>query len=531
MLNISKTVAQYEQQDVRAAWEPPHGFDGLVEAEKWIVHGRKGSGKTTLVDYLRATNPDGSVVVVRPRFTEMYGVIKDLRSHVSDERLVARAVEQISEILLTLKAMKEQVQSRPQGPQTEVMKLFLRQNSLEGSATLVKAIGWLRTITENFKNVSELAELMGRMRKPGYWEATHVMRTIFSGRGNSQRLLICVDEVDEVGFSYSDEDRLIVSALINLCMRVNQSFLADGVAIRLLLTPPTELYSNAHLWGRDKANAKAFRLSWEDPEKLRNVVNRKIGLELGVRSRRSEGRRYSSASTEQTWARVFPKTIKNKNYVLEEAFVYGLRHTLYTPRSVLGVFQAVLDRARGRGWSLETIGHISTDEWSEVFQGAVEEASLDLAAATIDTYGLLFEGIQGVLDKFSGRPAIWTSETFDEFLAHCLSEGPVTRMNDGARLELEAVRKVLYEMGFVGYGAKNLSSAAGSRSFLLSFSYLAGGRGGRSRDLMVISPVFFDSLGIRPVDAVVIIPHSILSLRSELAKQIEGYRPSLNPRK
>jgi energy-coupling factor transporter ATP-binding protein EcfA2 len=53
MLNLTKSINKYDSKDIRMIWEEPEIYGELLEREIWLIYGTKGSGKTTLVDYLK----------------------------------------------------------------------------------------------------------------------------------------------------------------------------------------------------------------------------------------------------------------------------------------------------------------------------------------------------------------------------------------------------------------------------------------------------------------------------------------------
>ena len=51
MINLGRTTAEYEEKEIRVLFEEPENYQRLIRDENWIIIGRKGSGKSSIVDF------------------------------------------------------------------------------------------------------------------------------------------------------------------------------------------------------------------------------------------------------------------------------------------------------------------------------------------------------------------------------------------------------------------------------------------------------------------------------------------------
>lgn len=66
MVWISTGIAELEPDAVEDLWEPPMAFEDIDSLRTWIVHGKKGSGKSTIIDYWRTKDHHHRMVVIKP---------------------------------------------------------------------------------------------------------------------------------------------------------------------------------------------------------------------------------------------------------------------------------------------------------------------------------------------------------------------------------------------------------------------------------------------------------------------------------
>jgi hypothetical protein len=531
-INLSPDIAELEE-DVRLVWEPPDIFKDVFRDRVWLIYGRKGSGKSHLVDYLAKAKSGGNgtdgVIVVRSREDHLFKSVMAALAQVkmADERIVVENVASTLEFVVVALLMRRSIDLdgflRP-GSDREVIYDFLVQNVFHEGSILHRAVGVLSRITGGqFKIVDNLASLLAdNPLTRGFTDAKEALWRCLLEANPS--FIICIDDIDEIGFSFSRSDRLFVNALIVLMLRLNLEFAKGKRPLRVLLTSPSELFFHSTLWGDDWVETKTRCLRWTHHEGMQRIVNKRIAEQLSIKKNkpRDEYDIYSD-STPQTWNALLPVTVTNKLGRQEPALKYILRHTFYTPRHVLDLTDKLLHYMGEKGVTVEAAGKVSPYDWSIAFQEKVEEYSCNVVSSFLKLYGKIYDGLDDVLRAFSSKPAIWTRGNLASFVdRECLT---VTRRDPKKEYSGEALISKLQHLGFLGLGAKDLVCPPMVTAFNMRFSFLERLPNSRPWEIAAISPVFYDSYGILTPDHTVVIPHERLSLSNHAWQEVAQYKP------
>lgn len=529
-MQLGKAVAQYRKEQVQLLWEPPAGYDDFRVNQAWILHGQKGSGKPTLLDYLQFEVGDEFVSIIRPEEGELFRSLVPAILSTNSSRKNVDAISEIVEVLAYAEVMRQLVRDKKfdSGPWATMYDFLVHHRLLEGSV-IREALRYLQAATEGFsKPVSSLAGTPDKVDGPTFLQAKTALKKVLKGIDQDRAVLVCLDEIDESGFAYSEEDRIIVNGMLAFCVRSNTALQKEGLPLRFVLSLPSELLNHSEYWDSQKIRSFTYDLHWSDPKKLQNVVNKKIGVELKIHRRhpRFEGDRFSHEH-EQTWKRVFPELVESKLARTENAFSYVLRHTFYTPRNVLNCCQRMLDILHDRGHDpgAATVADLTSEEWSQVFQKGVEKYTLGLVKDVLNVYGKIYGNLEATIMQFEGRPNIWSQGALATLLRAHLSDGVVLNA-DGTRLVGDALLDALYKVGFLGFGSRApYSDHVPGTSLELSFAFLGVPERPRSWDFAVVAPAFYDYCHVKCAFGIPVVPHERLVLEPKHLLEIGSYDP------
>jgi hypothetical protein len=530
-IHLSKDIAELEE-DVRLVWEPPDIYQEVFKDNVWLIYGRKGSGKSHLVDYLGKDkskgNGDNSVIIIRPREDKLFPAVMSAISKVdsADERIVIENVASTLEFVVVALLMRRCIDLKGfllPSSDRETIYNFLVQNEFHQGGVLHKSVVVLSRITGGtFKIVDNLSALLSdNPLTKGFPDAKAALWRCLKKASTS--FIICIDDIDEIGFSFSQSDRLFVNSLIVLMLRLNLEFAKGKHPLRVLLTSPSELFFHSTLWGDDWVETKSRCLRWTHHEGIQRIVNKRIGEQLNIRKNnpRNEYDIYSDA-TQQTWNSLFPSSILNKLGRPEPALKYLLRHTFYTPRHVLDLCDKILDHLGDKGITVGQVDEISNYDWSVAFQTNVEEYSCNIVNSFLKLYGKIYDGLDEVLRAFTSKPAIWTRGNLTTFVDRAgLS---ITRRDPRKTYSGEALVDKLQHLGFIGLGSKDLVSPPMTIAFNMRYAFLERLPNNRPWEVAAISPLFYDSYGIIPPDRSIVIPHESLDLSNQAWQEVAQYR-------
>ncbi len=531
-VNLAKGISELENE-VEMVWEPPDIYDDVTNDNIWVVYGRKGSGKSHLIDFLKKDvgreQDKDSVFTIRPREDQLFQLVMTAINEVNydDERLILENIAASLDFVVTTLIMKEGCSVDgflSPASERETIYNFLCSNDLVEGSIPRKAIKFLSKLTGgHFKLISNLSEILNdNQDSKGFTEAKKCLWDLLENIHG--RYIICIDDIDEIGFSFSRIDRLFVNALIVMMLRFNFEFCRKHLPIRVLLTCPSELFFHSTLWGDDWVETRSRCLRWLHHDSIQKLVNKRIGAELNIKKNNpASPTDIYSDSTQNTWNKIFPTTIINKTGRSESALKYILRHTFYTPRHILQICDKILHCLGSRGFTIEDLSdaNFSKDIWNTVFREKVEEYTYNIDSSFHKLYGKIYDGIDDVCYAFQSRPSMWTKSALSNFVER--KNLKVKRKETGKVYSGASLITKLQHLGFLGLGTQDFMAPPMSVSFNMRFSFLEKLPTQRPWELAVISPIFYDPYGIRPSGNVKVVPHENITIPNSTWHEIMRY--------
>lgn len=515
-LHLSQDIAELEK-DIALVWEPPDIYDEVMRNNVWLVYGRKGSGKSHLIDYLATEKKRQAkrdvIAIIRSREDQLFKVVMTAINKASsaDDRILLEHVAATVEFVIITHLMRKCISL--EGfliPNSEKDKIysFLRQNKLHDGNILTKTVEVIKRIAGGeFRIVENLASLLeDNPLTSGFTDAKAALWNALKDEHNG--FIICIDDIDEIGFSYSNSDRIFVNSLIIVMMRLNIDFSKAKLPLRVLLTMPSELYFHSSLWGDDWMEGKSRCLRWTHPEGIQRIVNKRIARELSIKKSnpRTDNDIYSDSTT-STWDKIFPSTIYNKIGRSEQALTYILRHTFYTPRHTLDICEKIVRHLGEKGYTLSSLGNLAQADWSEIFQHEVEEYTGNIVRSFRKLNSLIYDGLDEVLHAFTGKPIIWTNKALSTYVRD--NDLTLTRKESKAQYTGDALIDRLQHLGFLGLGIRDPLM---DMRFKMRFSFLERIPTSMPWEIAAISPIFYDTYGMCAVNETIVVPHEKLGM-------------------
>lgn len=211
----------------------------------------------------------------------------------------------------------------------------------------------------------------------------------------------------------------------------------------------------------------------------------------------------------------------------EDTLSYIVRHTFYSPRTVLAICDDILTRLSEDNYTVENVSTVSDSDWTTYIQDSCLESSVDLSRSFFNVFSQLYNNIEDFVLAFEGRPNIWTKGNFLSFLQDNHWE-PICKKNDGhSPITGERLINLLYTIGFIGLGFHKKSYPLGGRNFETAFSFLKWTQK-RKYDLIFIAPVFYDELNMQPINGVVVEPHMDIKIDPNTYNLISNYHHKKN---
>ena len=232
-IRFSKEISELEEREIKYIWQKPDIYEGLKTDDIWLIYGRKGSGKSTIVDYLEKQNHDRKVVIIRPEEDDIFKeamttILADLSINaIKDERLIEEGVISTLEFLFLTKAadaILPNIERKflPPGSDLEKMYNFFVANQMNRGSIISRAIDIVCEISDSEKMsiIPNFARLLNK--KVGSVTFKEFKQALYGHlKSEDTKLLICLDDIDGIGFSFSPSDRLFVDSIIALGARSN----------------------------------------------------------------------------------------------------------------------------------------------------------------------------------------------------------------------------------------------------------------------------------------------------------------------
>ena len=350
-LDFGRWEAQHDK-DLKYVYVETDDFESLLLKIHTIIIGRKGSGKSALVQgiklkhlqkYEDIVEIDAGQVEFR-KLAESYKTLPRI-----EEFEFRRAIRNIWYHAMVTSLMLKVNDKRPDAdpalqPKFELIYKYLKKQ------------GWLKkTIYDLLIDVADsltqiLHKKMGEGEEPStfvrilanyplqhadfksaFWALTSIVK-------HSKGYVITFDNIDRYfdtkgkRYWYRQEDlkmlRYLFEGLIYAIYDLSAEEIADKLLIKALL--PTDKYEPLRLREADKIDQFVKRIFW-NKEGLREFICKRIALSLGIKDASGN----YSADPQKTWYKVFPRRIRNIHVNrIEDSFDYILRHTLYRPRDL-----------------------------------------------------------------------------------------------------------------------------------------------------------------------------------------------------
>jgi hypothetical protein len=346
---IGDPIAENESESVTEYFVPTAAYTEALESTHSIFIGRKGAGKTATLYKLSSelgADPRNHLCVVKPVDYEIEGILAMLRQELSRSEK-GYLVESFWKFLLyteLTRSINEEILSKPDyyGRTEGENKLveFVAQHS---TSITPEFSSRLEAVVERLRGLTELAE--GEARKLRISEMLHAeliskMRDLLGKVLTSKaKVVLLVDNLDKAWTKDADIELLsgLLYGLLSVSGRVSEDFRrsASGlkpVKLHFTLFLRSDIFAAMLHFAKERDKLPVRRLTWEDPETLRAVVEERFA--------RSST---SIDSPTEIWSRYFCTTVEGvpiRDYL--ESIVFP------RPRDIIYLVKSALHHAVNR---------------------------------------------------------------------------------------------------------------------------------------------------------------------------------------
>jgi hypothetical protein len=432
-LDFGRDDAESEKEFLERVFLQTKLFERVKSNKKWLVLGRKGSGKTavclTLLRQLK--NEKSYVSLITPanfsiatkeilnkgslntheaailswKFVFLVELAKYIVDAVTlrdgkDYSKWSESSKQVREFLVSSEGRYADWRDKARKTASEVSKVAIKVASVEASAERIK---------EN-QEASALRDLLDDITTA----ITECVDNYFD-----KPIYILTDNVDDFWNSGSESGSLI-SGLLIAAKEIRSRISKANIVIFLR----TDIFESLRFNNSDHFHVIEERLIWDDENLLRLIALR-IRASLGGKARAL-----------QNWEKVFPKKIGREN-----SFSYILQHTLMRPRDLIQLCTECRDTAQNLNLK-------------KIDKNAISESLLEYSRWKIndlrDEYSVQYPFLEKLFwGVFSHAPYRFDKEALTArmkpYLAYFISEFGEPSFNP-----LDNLLQALFNTGFIG---------------------------------------------------------------------------------
>ncbi|MGD1106476.1 MAG: hypothetical protein ABR865_05485 [Terracidiphilus sp.] len=393
---IGDPIAEFESEEVPDYFVPTAAYNEALRSKHSIFVGKKGTGKTAslfkLSEELRA-DPRNHICIVKPVDYELEGLLAMLAQQlaVADKGYLIESFWKFLLFTELAKTVYEEVLGKPvyyvkTEAEAELCEFVEQHQSLitpEFSLRLEAAVRRLGNMLTEGTSEARRASISERLHS----EMLARLRALLGNALHAKaKVAILVDNLDKSWDHQTDLELLseLLYGLLSVSTRVAVEFGREKrgtVNLSLTLFLRSDIYAAMIGYARERDKLPIRRISWQDPELLRRVVEERF-MKSGADVPKPEG----------VWSRYFPASVRDipiRDYLAFSA--------LPRPRDLIFLVKASLEFAVNRGHGrIEEADIVSAQQQYSHF---ALNSLLSEAAPRID-------GFDDRLLEFAGGPEI-----------------------------------------------------------------------------------------------------------------------------
>jgi hypothetical protein len=288
---IGDPIAEFEAEEVPDYFVPTAAYNEALRSRHSIFVGRKGTGKTAsfykLSEELRA-DPRNHICIVKPIDYELEGLMAMLAQQlaVGDKGYLIESFWKFLLFTELAKSVYEEILGKPKyyertEPEVQLCAFVEEQRSLitpEFSLRLEAVVHRLGNLSSEGESEARRATISERLHS----EMLARLRVLLGGALHlKEKVAILVDNLDKSWDQHTNLELLsdLLFGLLSVSTRVASEFSRErrgSVNLSLTLFLRSDIYAAMIKFVRERDKLPVRRISWQDPEMLRRVVEERF---------------------------------------------------------------------------------------------------------------------------------------------------------------------------------------------------------------------------------------------------------------
>ena len=460
-----------------------------LTADRYLIVGRRGSGKTSLSHYFTFQKeiPNARCIDIDEPDTYSSVLTKISKLSASDENIALPRIVKIWEYVFWTLIFSKYKDRSP-----EILAACVTTES-RGSR-FIKSI--LNHLIEKFLPADSeyLSEQLEEFLSS---KAVEIAKTKMLEITKREPVIVAIDSLEK--YSIDNVNVMMsLAALIQCSSDFNIEYAYKGIHIKTFVSAEVFPYltetamSNTTKYIRDPVY-----MHWR-PKDLIRLISWRFYYYL----RRSNELDKASIGyinwsdyhdvLNKIWSPYFGTEIRNGTGLPEKTFPYILRHTQMRPRQVVVLCNAIAKNAVEK----KIFPYFNQDP--EMVIESLKDAEIDLANGVINAYSSVYPNVSHILDALNGTPNVFKGSWLDKIAKKTASQWPLGDYNS------TKFKQILAELGIVGI-IRNWNTQA--NIIEADFEYNLKDRLAiTSEDECVLHPMFFNKFRAKQAERVIIYP-------------------------
>lgn len=461
----------------------------ILDPVSYLIVGRRGSGKTSLTQYL---NFQDTILDSLHIDVDEPSAYEDVLTQVADSgaqdfEVALKRVVKIWELLIWSLIFDRL------GIEPSHASLILSEKEVFVEKTAAKKI---KIILERLNRMSpeRYESLPFDVTEQMESEEFKIMRARALSVSEDTPLLISIDSLER--YSVRNEGMMrATAALIEAACNFNTKFSSVGIHVKIFISD--EIYpflSETAISNTLKYIKDPVFLRWRPKDVIRLIAFRYY-LFLSKRDFQvppmSDGDWQDfKVIRDKIWYPFFGRRIINRKGIEENSFAYVLRHTQMRPRQMIEICNSMARISIGR--------REFPQFHPETLRSAIEQREKHLASEVVNSYTKVYENVGSIVDALHGLPIMLLGKALDKVAQRTASQWP------SGEYSPYKFRQLVAELGIVGSVRKHNEETGIVEA---DFEYNEDDRLPLQTDqLCVFHPMFVRKLAIKNPRSLIVYP-------------------------
>jgi hypothetical protein len=431
-LNFGQDSAESEAKNLKYIFLSAPFFNRLKNTQKWLVLGRKGSGKTAACLMLfEQLKKNSEVSLITPKSLSVAKSVLLDKASINEEE---SAIQKWKYVFL-LEASRYVIASAENkfgknyltwDKSLQSVRNFLVQNDKYEANTADKALKFIRSIKKFAVGVLKVEGSIEIETNPEAFDLNDDLENISLAIEvaakivNEKDLYLLIDQVDDLWDSSKEGQNLIIGLL-----RGTKQLNDQAIFLKIIVFLRSDIFSFLRFHDSDKYRGHTEFISW-NAENLKKLIALRIYKSTGARG-----------DVESLWLSVFPEKFNGK-----DTFDYLLNFVLMRPRDLIQLCNLCRDRGMDRMGEKISVSDI---------QQAIKQHSTWKTQDLISEYYIQYPFLETVFLTifYAADSPIFTREKIESLFS--VNKQQIIQKYGNQFFEpLDVLLQILFSIGFLG---------------------------------------------------------------------------------